>query len=61
MSTLGHAEFKVLNRKSRGDPAGRIRRFHCRGVGSISGQGTIPMPGGLAKIQKKRREGSVFL
>ena len=43
-------------------PVVRIRRFHCRGVGSIPGQGTIPMPGGVAKIQNKKWEGgSVFL
>ena len=46
-------------------PVVRIRRFHCRGMGSIPGQGTIPMPGGVAKIQKKKKKkkggGSVFL
>ena len=41
-------------------PVVRIRRFHCRGVGSIPGQGTIPMPGGVAKIQKKNGRGAVF-
>ena len=34
-------------------PVVRIRHFHCRGVGSIPGQGTIPMPGGVAKIQNR--------
>ena len=44
-------------------PVVRIRRFHCRGMGSIPGQGTIPMPGGVAKIQKKKKKmggGAVF-
>ena len=60
MSTLGHADSKALNRKPPGDPVVRIQHFHCRGVASIPGQGAIPMPGGVAKLQGKKGGGGVF-